>query len=181
MRDLGGDAEPGSVAAVVLAAGAATRFGAPKQALLLDEVVARLGQSGAIGEIVVVVGAYELEADARLVRCNDWALGPGASLRCGLRELADHTPAAAVVLADGPDLAPAAVDRVVTAWQQSAGDVVAASYGGVRGHPVVLDRTVWASVPDEGARALDPVLVPCDDLGEPGDVDRPEDLPERFR
>jgi hypothetical protein len=25
------------------------------------------------------------------------------------------------------------------------------------------------------------VLVPCDDLGDPGDVDRPEDLPERFR
>jgi len=44
----------------------------------------------------------------------------------------------------------------------------------------VLGRTVWSSVPDEGARALAPVLVPCDDLGEPGDVDRPEDLPERF-
>lgn len=181
MRDLGGDAEPGSVAAVVLAAGAATRFGAPKQALLLDEVVARLGQSGEIGEIVVVGGAYELETDARLVHCDDWALGPGASLRCGLRDLADDMPAAAVILADGPDLAPAAVDRVVTAWRQGAGDVVAASYGGVRGHPVVLDRAVWGSVPDEGARALEPVLVPCDDLGEPGDVDRPDDLPERFR
>jgi CTP:molybdopterin cytidylyltransferase MocA len=180
MRDLAGDAEPGSVAAVVLAAGAATRFGAPKQALLLDEVLARLGQSCEIGEIVVVVGAYELEADARLIRCGDWALGPGASLRCGLHELADDTPAAAVILADGPDLAPAAVDRVVTAWRQGAGDVVAASYDGVRSHPVVLGRAVWNSVPDEGARALAPVLVPCDDLGEPGDVDRPEDLPERF-
>ena len=85
-----------------------------------------------------------------------------------------------MILADGPDLAPAAVDRVVTAWRQGAGDVVAASYRGVRGHPVVLDRAVWASVPDAGARALEPLLVPCDDLGEPGDVDRPEDLPERF-
>ena len=179
MGHLAGDAEPGSVAAVVLAAGAATRFGGPKQALLLDEVLTRLGQSGEIDEIVVV-GAYELEGDVRLVRCSDWELGPGASLRCGLRELADETSAAAVILADGPDLAPAAVDRVVTAWRQGAGHVVAASYGGVRGHPVVLDRSIWASVPDEGARALDPLLVPCDDLGEPGDVDRPEDLPERF-
>ena len=59
--------------------------------------------------------------------------------------------------------------------------MVAASYAGVRGHPVVLDRAVWPSVPDEGARALEPVLVPCDDLGSPGDVDRPEDLPARFR
>jgi nicotine blue oxidoreductase len=70
---------------------------------------------------------------------------------------------------------------VVEAWRNGAGEVVAASYGGVRGHPVLLGRSVWGDVPDEGARALDPVLVPCDDLGAPGDVDRPEDLPERFR
>ena len=54
--------------------------------------------------------------------------------------------------------------------------MLAASYGGERGHPVVLGRAAWADVPDEGARALDPVLVPCDDLGAPGDVDYPEDL-----
>jgi nicotine blue oxidoreductase len=168
------------VAAVVLAAGAATRFGAPKQALLLDEVLDRVRQSGEIGEIVVVAGAYELETDARVVRCDDWELGPGASLRCGLRALAAGTPAAVVILADGPDLAPEAVDRAVTAWREGAGDVVAASYGGVRSHPVVLDRAVWTCVPDEGARALEPVLVACDDLGGPGDVDRPEDLPARF-
>ena len=141
----------------------------------------RLRRSAEVGEIVVVAGAYELEADARVVRCDEWERGPGASLRCGLDGLAPETRAAAVILADGPDLAPAAVDRVIAAWRAGAGDVVAASYDGVRGHPVVLDRAVWGSVPDEGARALDPVLVPCDDLGSPGDVDRQDDLPERFR
>ena len=54
--------------------------------------------------------------------------------------------------------------------------MLAASYGGNRGHPVLLGRDAWSQVPDEGARALVPVLVPCDDLGDPGDVDRPEDL-----
>jgi nicotine blue oxidoreductase len=128
-----------------------------------------------------VVGAHELETDARVVRCSEWELGGGASLRCGLSELSPETAAAVVILADGPDLAAAAIDRVVGAWREGASDVFAASYGGVRGHPVVLGRAVWEEVPDEGARALDPVLVPCDDLGAPGDVDRPEDLPERFR
>lgn len=165
----------------MLAAGAASRFGSAKQAILIDEVLHRVRQSTEIGEVVVVAGAYELEADARIVPCAEWALGPGASLRCGLGVLDEDTPAAAVILADGPDLAPAALDRVVAAWRAGAGDVVAASYGGMRSHPVVLGRAVWESVPDEGARALDPVLVPCDDLGSPGDVDRPEDLPERFR
>ena len=41
---------------------------------------------------------------------------------------------------------------------------------------VVLARPAWSSVPDEGMRGLPAVLVPCDDLGSPGDVDRPEDL-----
>jgi nicotine blue oxidoreductase len=54
--------------------------------------------------------------------------------------------------------------------------VVAASYGGDRGHPIVLGRRAWTKIPDEGARALAPVLVPCDDLGAPGDIDVPEDL-----
>jgi len=144
-------------------------------------VLDRAGGSETVGEVVVVLGAHEVETDARVVHCPEWELGGGASLRCGLRALADETQAAVVLLADGPDLAAPAIDRVVEAWRNGAGEIVAASYGGVRGHPVLLGRSVWGDVPDEGARALDPVLVPCDDLGAPGDVDRPEDLPERFR
>ena len=50
--------------------------------------------------------------------------------------------------------------------------LAAATYDGrTRSHPVALDRSVWASVPDDGARALEPVLVDCSDLRPPGDVD----------
>ena len=174
----------GRVAAVVLAAGEASRYGSPKQLVLLPEVLARLAQSPA-GEIVVVEGAHRLDplvgsTRARLVHCADWSLGPGASLRCGLAALGDEIDAAVVVLADGPDLSPAAVLRVVDAWRSGAGDVVAASYGGVRGHPLLVARPVWGDIPDDGLRNRTPALVPCDDLGDPGDVDRPEDLPGRL-
>ena len=169
------------VGAVVLAAGAATRYGAPKQRLLLEEVVARLRAAPSVGEIVVVLGAHDVATDARAVRCADWERGPGASLRCGLAALPAEAEVAVVALADGPDLAPEAVGRLVGAWRGGAGTLLAASYGGVRGHPFLLARSAWGDVPDEGMRARDPVLVPCDDLGAPGDVDRPEDLPQRFR
>ncbi len=168
------------VTAVVLAAGAASRFGGPKQALLLPEVLRRVRDSS-VADILVVAGAHPLETDARVVQCPDWDRGPGASLRCGLAALGGDVEAAVVVLADGPDLSPAAVDRVVAAWRDGAGDVVAASYDGDRGHPVVLARPAWNRIPDEGARALDPVLIPCDDLGSPGDVDLADEIPRRLR
>jgi nicotine blue oxidoreductase len=168
------------VAAVVLAAGAGSRFGGPKQALLLPEVLQRV-RGSAVDDVVVVTGAHALDTEARLVHCPDWELGPGASLRCGLAALDGEIEAAAVLLADGPDLSPEAIDRVIRAWREGVGEVVAASYGGDRGHPVVLDRSVWSRIPDEGARAFDPVLVPCDDLGAPGDVDSADEIPGRLR
>ncbi len=80
-----------------------------------------------------------------------------------------------IVLADGPRLDPRAVDRVVEAWRNGAGDRLAATYDGAnRSHPVLLARSAWAEVPDEGARALDVTLVPCEDLTPPGDVDYAE-------
>ena len=159
------------VAAVVLAAGAATRFGSPKQRLFLPRVLAAL-RASSVEDVVVVTGAHEVESDARVAHCAEWERGPGASLRCGLREL--DAEAAVVVLADGPDLDPRAVDRVVEAWRNGAGDLLAATYDGSnRSHPVLLARGAWNDVPDEGARALDVALVPCEDLTPPGDVDVP--------
>jgi CTP:molybdopterin cytidylyltransferase MocA len=162
--------------AVVLAAGAATRFGSPKQLLYLPAVLARLRES-TVRQIVVVEGAHplaSLELDGVTVAtCPDWALGPGASLRCGLAALDPGTDAAIVVLADGPGLDPRAVARVLAHRHEA--DVVAATYGGGRSHPVCLSRSVWSKVPDEGARALEALLVPCDDLTPPGDIDRAGD------
>jgi nicotine blue oxidoreductase len=162
------------IAAVVLAAGAATRYGSPKQRVYLPAVLARLAETS-VDEVVVVEGAYSLESvdlgDARLVRCPDWERGPGASLRCGLAALGDEVDAALIVLADGPALDPRAVERVLSHRHEAP--VVVASYDGTRDHPAVLSRAAWSDIPDEGARALDAKLIACDDLEPPGDFDYP--------
>jgi nicotine blue oxidoreductase len=160
------------IAAVVLAAGASSRYGTepPKQVEFLPSVLAALRQSS-VEEIVVVSGAHALPVEN--VQCREWERGPGATLRCGLGALPREAEAAVVVLADGPDLDPRAVDRVVDDWRMNGGDAAAASYDGVRLHPVLLARALWDDVPDEGAKSLPARLVPCDDLRPPGDVDSP--------
>jgi nicotine blue oxidoreductase len=132
-------------------------------------VLAALSQAP-VDEIVVVEGAHELCVDStqsRVVRCEDWETGPGASLRCGLAALGADVTRAVVVLADGPNLDPRAIERLLERDEP----VLAASYDGTRSHPVVLARSAWADIPDEGGRALEPVLVDCSDLTPPGDVD----------
>jgi len=162
-----------SVHAVVLAAGASSRYGTspPKQAAFLPLVLTALRRSTTIDAFVVVLGAHDVPTDAPAVSCADWDQGPGASLRCGLAALPPEAEAAVVVLGDGPNLDPRTIDRVVEDWRANGGDVVAASYDGVRLHPVLLARAAWSGVPDDGARSLDARLVDCSDLEPPGDVD----------
>src|SRR5438132_3284523 len=139
------------IAAVVLAAGASTRFGSPKQRTLLGPVLERV-RASSVDEVVVVLGAHEVETDARSIRCADWERGPGASLRCGLAVLGPGVEAAVIVLGDGPDLDPRAVDRVVDTWRATGAERLAATYAGVRLHPVLLARPAWTAIPDEGLR-----------------------------
>lgn len=167
-----------NIAAVVLAAGAGSRFGGPKQRLLVPEVLDRLRAAG-IEDVVVVAGAHTLDVDARVVPCPEWERGPGASLRCGLAALSGDVDAALVVLGDGPELDPRAVERVVESWHGEP--AIAATYEGVRLHPVLLGRAIWSEIPDEGARGVPARAVPCDDLTPPGDVDFADDLPERLK
>jgi CTP:molybdopterin cytidylyltransferase MocA len=159
----------------VLAAGESSRFGDVKQRALLEPVLERV-RASSVDDVIVVLGAHDVPTSVPTVHCPEWERGRGASLRCGLRALGDDVEAAVVVLADGPNLAPAAIDRVLEVRRESNAEIVAATYEGNRGHPVVLDRAVWEQIPDEGARPLPALLVPCDDLGAPGDVDSPEDL-----
>jgi nicotine blue oxidoreductase len=136
-------------------------------------VLDRLAPASGIAQIVVVEGAHPLPplAGVEVVHCDEWAVGPGASLRCGLAALPDEATHALVVLADGPRLDPRAVARLLE--HRDEAPVLAASYDGSRSHPVLLARSAWGAVPDAGGRALDATLVDCSDLEPPGDVDVP--------
>ena len=177
----------------MLAAGAATRFGAPKQLADLDGVpllehALRTMTAAPVGRVVVVLGsgADEVAAGVDLhgaepVVCGRWEEGQSASLACGLAELAG-CEAVVVTLGDQPRVSPDAIRRVISARNGAA--AVRATYNGNPGHPVLLERELFEQLRnvsgDKGARNLllsvHVLDVPCDDLGGGDDVDTPAEL-----
>ena len=188
-------ASPASVAAVVLAAGRATRFGATKQLVEVDgrplvRHAVDTARAAGLDPVLVVVG-HDADAVRRVlpgrvtvVDNPAHADGQATSLRTGVAAAtATRAGALVVLLADQPGISTAAVRSVVAA--HASGALVArARYDDRPGHPVLFDRTVWPALAevsgDVGARDLlrrlsvtdVPVPGPC-----PADVDRPEDLP----
>ncbi|GAA2982646.1 nucleotidyltransferase family protein [Actinokineospora diospyrosa] len=177
-------------AGLLLAAGGGRRFGMPKAlvpyrgGLLVEHALAALADCH---PRVVVLGAGAERVPplpAVVVRNEVWTTGMGSSLRVGLGALVDSDAEAVVVLpVDTPGVTAAAVARLSAL---AAPDALArASYAGVPGHPVLLGRAHWAGVAelavgDTGARpylARHPVTdVPCGDVADGADADRPEEL-----
>ena len=181
-------------AAVILAAGSGSRFGASGAAThkLLTPFRGRPLVSWSVEHALaagldatfVVWGAVELSAavppEAVLVRNEAWARGQATSLAAAIEAASDGGFEAVVVgLGDQP-LVP------VSAWSavgRARSPIAVATYEGQRRNPVRLARQVWpllARTGDEGARQLmrrRPELVEevaCE--GNPADVDTVEDL-----
>jgi CTP:molybdopterin cytidylyltransferase MocA len=187
---------PGRVGSVLLAAGAATRFGGRKQLALLEGrplLVHALAIAAASDTdlTVLVLGAYadEIQAavdlgDAQVVRCPDWELGRAASLRAGLAVLPADVGAALITLGDEPYVSPAAGARLLTGRRRDLA-ALRASYAGRPGHPVLVERELFERLSTPGDRRPGQILkaagiqeVPCDDLGTSVDIDTPAQLAE---
>ena len=187
----------GSVVAVILAAGAGSRFHGPSHKLLADlngrSVVAHAidhAVASGIGPVIVVTGAVvvavpmaSIGPTITTVRNPRWAEGQSSSIALAIETAAsmdvDHL---VIGLGDQPFIT-ADAWRVV-AESSPEWPIVVASYDGVRGpHPVRLHRSVWsmlATSGDDGARTLirdHPELVheiSC--RGSAADIDTLEDV-----
>ena len=180
-----------TTAAVILAAGAGSRFHGDGSKLLalvrgrpLVEWAQQAALDAALDDVLLVIGGGPLPVMPRVTAVPNprWAEGQATSLAAGVdaAESRGHTRVV-VGLADQPGVTAAAWRTVALA--ESDKPIVVATYGGRRGNPVRLDAAVWPLLPregDEGARALmreRPDLVgrvACE--GDPTDVDTVEDL-----
>ncbi len=179
------------MAAVVLAAGAGTRFAGGGHKLLCEiggvALVRRAVDSARaadLDETIVVMGAVDLLAvlpeDVTVLQNEAWEQGQATSLVAAIAYAGSRGHRAVVFgLGDQPGV-PASAWAAVG---NTDGDLVVADFGGQRRPPVRIGAALWSHLPltgDEGGRVLmrrRPDLVrtvPCD--GNPDDVDTLEDL-----
>ena len=187
------------IVALLLAAGASRRFGAGLQKLtqeLNGKPVVRWSAETLIGapidEVMVIVGADDDAVrravdglDVRVVKNAKAQDGMASSLAAGVAALPADAKAVVVALGDEPLAGREPVARVVERYLQGGASIVAPLFRGVRGHPVLFDRSVFQELlalsGDRGARAVadrDPsrlALVELD-LPKPIDVDTAADL-----
>jgi CTP:molybdopterin cytidylyltransferase MocA len=174
------------VGAVVLAAGASTRMGRPKQLLEIDgkPLIVRAVEAALASPtwpVVVVLGAHAerirpvLAPLPVLITENPaWSEGMAASLRTGimtLRQFSRHLDAALLALCDQPAFSTATIEQLIATQRASGRSIVAARYAGRNGAPALFLRehfpALAALTGEEGARVLlnaDPARVAAIDL-----------------
>ncbi len=184
------------VAGIVLAAGAAKRFGSPKQLLCFRgrpfvRAVAETALASGLWPVVVVTGCAAEEVEAAVgglsVECArnpQWMSGLGSSIRTGMERLPPETGAVVFLLADQPQATAEVVGALVQRHAAGLFPIVAPRAAGRRANPVLFDRETFGDLRrlagDMGGRALFEKYgvedLPWNDPALLLDVDTPEDL-----
>jgi len=191
------------IAGIVLAAGASTRYGQPKQ--LLDwrgtpfvRVVAQTALSAGLGPVLVVTGAYAEEVEAALqglpvqiVRNEAWGEGQASSIRAGIAsilpppfssKMAERVGGGIFLLADQPQVTVPVLQALVERHRLDLPPVLAPMVQDARANPVLFDRVTFPDLlslqGDVGGRGLfhkyPPAYLPWHDNRLLLDVDTPE-------
>jgi len=189
------------IAALVLAAGASTRFGRPKQLVdwggrpLLEHVLAQVA-AWPVSSVTVVLGAGVEEilsgvdfGDATVVENLEWSEGIASSLRVGLDALTREakTEAALLALGDQPSIPEDVVAALVDRFLGGECRAVVPRYRYAWSNPVIVDRSLWPRIMslegDSGAQRLlrahaDWVCEVLVDHLPPRDIDTAADVDE---
>ncbi len=181
---------------IILAAGASSRLGSPKQLLawqgipLLEHAITNVRV--VLDERVIVVLGANAELIQSLIPLNavttiinpNWQEGMAASIRTGIQTLPPTATAALIMLCDQPFITAAHLAKLVQTWQKEPDKIVACQYYQSIGVPAVFPseffRQLLTLKGDKGAKSILAqfesrvlkIAMPEAEI----DIDKPEDI-----
>jgi molybdenum cofactor cytidylyltransferase len=161
------------IGVIILAAGASTRLGSPKQLLayrnknLLQHTIDVISASS-VDHITLVLGAHAdlilphiSTGRCRMVRNQNWAEGMSSSIRYGLASAISQNPsldAAIFVLCDQPYLTSEIIDTIVLRYQENPKRIINCNYGDGYGPPTLFSSALFPLLlklhGSEGAKSI---------------------------
>lgn len=162
-----------TVGLMILAAGASTRMGTPKQLLAyqgctLIRHMAEVAIASVCQPIAIVLGANAerikpeiSQLPLQIVENQQWQEGMSSSIRAGLKALLAMNPnldAVAIALCDQPFVSPQTLNQLVEAYHLTGKPIIASEYSGTFGVPALFSGTLFAELMNlkstEGAKKL---------------------------
>lgn len=167
------DTTESNIAIIILAAGASTRMGTPKQLLpyhgrsLLSQTI-ESAIASVCKPVVVVLGANAVQirseinaASITIVENPDWHLGISSSIRRGILSLTANSQAidaAIITVCDQPFLSTEIINHLVTAYYSTKKPIIACQYADTLGVPVLFSHIFFSELAvlseDVGAKKL---------------------------
>jgi molybdenum cofactor cytidylyltransferase len=189
---------------IILAAGASTRMGRPKQLLPWNgrtflRHACETALATSLRPVLVVLGceaaacAQELAGiEVELTTNLHWPQGMGTSVSCGIAALERNTPDASgalVMLVDQPDLTSSFLESILAQWLKGDHAIAATQYAEGGGVPALFSRAFFSELKtlnsDRGARQIiardKSRVVLLKPQGELADLDTPEVFEQRVK
>ncbi|AVH69493.1 nucleotidyltransferase family protein [Nostoc sp. 'Lobaria pulmonaria (5183) cyanobiont'] len=155
------DNEKSTIAIMILAAGASTRMGTPKQLLLyqgrsLLQYITEMAIASVCQPVVVVLGANAEQIHpqieqlpVRVVKNLDWACGMSASIKSGI-EFLNNFPqkieAVVITLCDQPFVTHQLINQLIDAYYSTKKPIIACEYGDTLGVPALFNQTFFSEL-----------------------------------
>ncbi len=155
------DNEKSSIAIMILAAGASTRMGTPKQLLLYQgrsflQYIIEMAIASVCHPVVVVLGANAeqiypqiKQLPIQVVKNQDWVYGMSTSIRSGI-ELLNNLPqkieAVVITLCDQPFVCDQIINQLVDAYYAVKKPIIACEYGGTLGVPAIFSQIFFSEL-----------------------------------
>jgi molybdenum cofactor cytidylyltransferase len=150
-----------NIGIIILAAGASTRLGQPKQLLTyqgksLIKRIIEVAISSQCQPVVVVLGAYAAtiephlsNLDISIVYNQQWSTGMASSIRCGLEAIQAIAPdieAIVLMLSDQPFVSVNLINQLTTGYQTTNHTIVASEYAGILGVPALFHKNLFSEL-----------------------------------